>query len=98
MRIFYAHTLYETNRDPPMSDLYNTNAPKKAANVSINSDLLQEAKILKINLSATLEQELVHLIRQKRRAQWLKENRPALDDYNAFVEKHGVFSDGLRQF
>ena len=81
-----------------MSDFYNTNAPKKAANVSINSDLLREAKILKINLSAPLEQQLVHLIRQKRRAQWLKENRPALDDYNAFVEEHGVFSDGLRQF
>jgi antitoxin CcdA len=81
-----------------MSDLYNTNASKKATNVSINSELLQEAKILKINLSATLEQELVRLIKQKRRAQWLKENRPALDDYNAFVEKHGVFSDGLRQF
>ena len=81
-----------------MSDLYNTNASKKATNVSINSELLREAKILKINLSATLEQELVRLIKQKRRAQWLKENRPALDDYNAFVEKHGVFSDGLRQF
>jgi antitoxin CcdA len=81
-----------------MSDLYNNNAPKKAANVSINSDLLREAKILKINLSATLEQQLVHLIRQKRRAQWIKENRPALDAYNAFVEEHGVFSDGLRQF
>ena len=81
-----------------MSDLYNTKASKKATNVSINSELLQEAKVLKINLSATLEQELVRLIRQKRRAQWLKENRPALDDYNAFVEKHGVFSDGLRQF
>ena len=81
-----------------MSDLYNNNAPKKAANVSINSDLLREAKILKINLSATLEQQLVHLIRQKRRAQWTKENRPALDAYNAFVEEHGVFSDGLRQF
>lgn len=81
-----------------MSNFFNTNAPKKAANVSINSDLLQEAKILKINLSATLEQQLVHLIRQKRRAQWLKENRLALDDYNAFVDKHGVFSDGLRQF
>jgi antitoxin CcdA len=81
-----------------MSDFYNTNAPKKAANVSINSDLLQQAKVLKINLSATLEDELAYLIRQKRRAQWLDENRPALDDYNAFVEKHGTFSDGLRQF
>ena len=81
-----------------MRDFYNTNAAKKAANVSINSDLLQQAKVLKINLSATLEDELAHLIRQKRRAQWLDENRPALEDYNAFVEKHGVFSDGLRQF
>lgn len=81
-----------------MSNLYNTNAPKKAANVSINSDLLQQAKVLKINLSATLEYELAQLIRQKRRAQWLDENRTALDDYNAFVDKHGVFSDGLRQF
>jgi antitoxin CcdA len=81
-----------------MSDFYNIDAPKKAANVSINSDLLQQAKALKINLSATLEQELVHLIRQKQRAQWLEENQRALDDYNTFVAKHGVFSDGLRQF
>jgi len=81
-----------------LSDFYNTNAAKKAANVSINSDLLQQAKVLKINLSATLEDELARLIRQKRRAQWLDENRPALDDYNAFVKKHGVFSDGLLQF
>jgi len=82
----------------PMSNVYNTNASKKAVNVSVNSDLLQQAKTLKINLSATLEDELAHLIRQKQRAQWLDENRSALDDYNAFVEKHGVFSDGLRQF
>jgi antitoxin CcdA len=81
-----------------MNDCYNSNAPKKAANVSINSDLLQQAKDLKINLSATLEEQLAHLIRRKRRAQWLDENRRAMDDYNAFVEKHGVFSDGLRQF
>ena len=81
-----------------MSDFYNTTAPKKAANVSINSDLLHQAKVLKINLSATLENELASLIRQKRRAQWLDENRAALADYNAFVEKHGTFSDGLRQF
>ena len=28
----------------------------------------------------------------------LKENEPSLDAYNAFVAKHGVFSDGLRGF
>jgi len=66
-----------------MSDFYTTNAPKEAANVSINSDLLQQAKALEINLSATLEREHAHLIRQRRRAQWLEKNRPALDDYIA---------------
>ena len=37
---------------------YNTQAPKKPTNVSINSDLLQKAKSLNINLSATLEHAL----------------------------------------
>ena len=29
---------------------------------------------------------------------WLKRNRAALDAYNEYAEKHGVFSDGLRSF
>jgi post-segregation antitoxin (ccd killing protein) len=33
-----------------------------------------------------------------RAEQWLKENKPSLNAYNAFVEKYGVFSDGLRGF
>ena len=99
MRITYAHTPYETDRGyQPYERFLRYQCPKKAANVSINSDLLQQAKILEINLLANLEAELAHLIRQKRRAQWLDDNRPALDAYNALVEKHGVFSDGQRQF
>ena len=39
-----------------MQDLYDINAPKKATNLSLNSDLLQKARSLKVNLSATLEQ------------------------------------------
>ena len=33
-----------------------------------------------------------------RAEQWLKDNKSSLDAYNAFVEKRGVFSDGLRGF
>ena len=33
-----------------------------------------------------------------RSEQWLKENKPSLDAYNAFVAKLGVFSDGVRAF
>lgn len=30
--------------------------------------------------------------------EWLAENRTAIVEYNQFVEKNGVFSDGLRSF
>ena len=41
-----------------MQDLYAVHAPKKATNLRVNSDLLQKARDLKVNLSATLEQAL----------------------------------------
>jgi len=31
-------------------------------------------------------------------ARWLAENADALTDANAFLERHGLWSDGLRQF
>lgn len=37
-----------------MTAVYNPNTPKKAANFSINSELLQQAKELWINLSSIL--------------------------------------------
>ena len=78
--------------------VYNQAAPKKSANLSINADLLQQAKQLNINLSQTLEQHLAEIIRQAQRSQWLAENKNALDGYNRRIEKHGTFSDGLRRF
>jgi antitoxin CcdA len=73
-------------------------APKKSANLSINADLLQQAKQLNINLSQTLEQHLAKIVRQVKSEQWLAENRNALDEYNRRIETRGTFSDGLRQF
>ena len=78
--------------------IFNQAAPKKSANLSINADLLQQAKQLNINLSQTLEQHLAEIVRQAQRSQWLAENKDALDDYNRRMEKHGTFSDGLRRF
>ena len=56
---------------------YNPHAPKRAANLSVNSDLLNKAKDLDINLSATLEQALTEAVKQKQLEQWLAENRNA---------------------
>lgn len=81
-----------------MRTAYNPQAPKRAANLSINADLLSKAKELDINLSATLEQALIEILRKRKRDQWVAENKAAIEAYNEHVDKHGAFSDGLRSF
>lgn len=78
--------------------LYNVNAPKKSTNLSINSDLLRQAKDHHINLSKALEQRLVEILLEEKRRQWKEENRDAIEAYNRRIEAGGMFSDGLRRF
>lgn len=80
---------------PPM---YDSQAPKKATNLSVNSDLLNKAKALDINLSAALEQALAQLLKQRQQEQWLRENRAAIAAYNQEVAAQGTFGDTLRSF
>lgn len=77
---------------------FDTSAPKKAANLSINSDLLRQAKELHINLSQTVEAHLANLVREAKQHQWLAENADFIKAYNERIEKEGVFSEGLRGF
>jgi antitoxin CcdA len=81
-----------------MQTAFNPGAPKKAANLSVNSELLNLAKALHINLSATLERALAEAIRDKQRQQWLHDNRQSIEDYNRRIEAEGCFSDSLRNF
>ena len=81
-----------------MKSLINGNAQKKATNLSINKDLLAEARTLKINLSATLEQAITEKVRRERRKQWLEDNQQAIDNCNELAEKNGLFADKHRIF
>ena len=81
-----------------MEHVYDRSAPKKAANLSINRDLLMQARDLEINLSQTFERHLEEVVAQRLRELWLEENRSALEDFNRRIAKRGVFSDGLRKF
>lgn len=81
-----------------MVDLYNLAAPKKATNLSVNSDLLEKARDLKVNLSATLEQALTDKLKPVEAAKWKGENRTAAEAYNEFVEENGSLSDDYREF
>lgn len=81
-----------------MKSLYDRNSPKKAVNLTVNSDLLKTVKKFKINLSFTLEKALVEVLLNKRKELWIETNKGAIMSYNERVEKEGIFSDGVRNF
>ncbi len=81
-----------------MKALYDFDAPKKATNLSLNSDLLKRTRALNINLSATLEQALKDKLKSIEAKKWVKENKNAIKAYNNFVEENGCFSDEYREF
>jgi antitoxin CcdA len=80
------------------ASLYNPKAPRKSTNLSINSDLLRQAKEYRINLSKALEQRLAEMLVEEKRRQWREENQDAIEAYNRRIEANGVFSEGLRGF
>ena len=81
-----------------MQTVYDINSPKKATNLSVNSDLLKKARSLKINLSATLEHALVSDIKNYERNKWQLENKEAIKALNNLAEDNGLFSDSYRDF
>ena len=81
-----------------MQPLIDSSAPKKATNLSINKELLAEARKLNINLSATLEQALIKKVRSERRRQWLEDNQKAIVTCNELAEENGLFADKHRIF
>lgn len=81
-----------------MKNTYDTQAPKKAANLSLNSELLAEAKRLNINLSATMEKALEKEVSKRLKDEWLEQNAEAIEACNELTDQHGLFSDSYRTF
>jgi antitoxin CcdA len=73
-------------------------ARKAPTNLSLGVDLVERAKALGLNLSAVVETALAKAILEADQARWLAENDAAIDYYNAFVEKHGLFGEEFRGF
>ncbi|MEW5729934.1 MAG: type II toxin-antitoxin system CcdA family antitoxin [Pseudomonadota bacterium] len=81
-----------------MNALFDPKSPKKACNVSVNEDLLRQARELGINLSQALEEELVRRVREAKAKAWAEENREAIESQTRWIEKHGLLSDHFRMF
>jgi antitoxin CcdA len=66
--------------------------------LSLRIDLVHRAKALDLNLSDVVEDALEKAILAAEQTRWLAENNDAIEYYNAFVEKHGLFGEEFRQF
>ncbi|EFB2829180.1 type II toxin-antitoxin system CcdA family antitoxin [Escherichia sp. 93.0816] len=71
---------------------------KKPVNVSLPPEILEEARKLKLNLSAVLTEALLEKILQNQRETWLRENKESVDAVNQWVDENGSFSDYQRSF
>src|SRR5579872_5861032 len=65
-------------------------ASRRPTNVTLHANLIAEAKQLGINISEACETGLRDRVAQARRQRWLEENREAIEDYNARIERHGL--------
>jgi antitoxin CcdA len=77
---------------------FDRSARKRPTNLTVNEDLLRQARELGINLSQAFEQKLEELVRAAKAARWAEENREAIEAHNRFVAEHGVFGDKYRAF
>ncbi len=77
---------------------YDPRAPRKATNVTVNTSLLELARDEGRNLSRLLEERLIEVLVERRRASWASENEEAIDRYNQRVLGRGAFGDRLRRF
>ncbi len=66
---------------------------KRAVNLFVDSELLDEARRMRINVSDTLEQRLRTIVQSELEKRWLEANRAAIEAYNRDVAEHGLLSD-----
>jgi antitoxin CcdA len=69
---------------------------KRAVNLFVDTELLDEARRLRINISEKLEHRLRSIVRAEQEKRWLDENREAIASINSFIDQHGLLASKLR--
>ena len=70
-----------------------TKAPKpqrKATNLSIDQNLVAEAKALDLNVSRLAEEGIAAAVREEKTRRWKEEKREAMEAWNEWVRENGL--------
>lgn len=71
---------------------------RKPTNLSLNRQLLEEARALDVNLSRAAEEGLRAAVKAEKERQWKEENRETMEAINEWVEENGLPLAQFRQF
>jgi antitoxin CcdA len=71
---------------------------RKATNLSLDIEIVADARDLGINLSRTCEDALRKEIATERRRRWQEENKEAIAAWNVWAENNELPLDKYRQF
>ena len=81
-----------------MGDNDRVPVARRPTNVSLDSDLLRDARELGVNVSRACEQGLAEEVRKRKWAKWQEDNRESIEAYNRYIEKHGCMSEYFHDF
>ena len=78
-----------------MKSSYNRAARKRAVNMTLNEDLVAQARSMTNNLSEVIETLLAgYVVEEKqRRAAEAQSVRATIETWNRFADEHGSFAD-----
>jgi antitoxin CcdA len=70
--------------------LRSDEGPKRPVNLSLNAKVLDRARELGLNVSATVDALLAEEVRRVYWERWNEENKDAIAHYNARIAKEGL--------
>ncbi len=76
----------------------NAHSPRKATNLSLDANLIQDARDLGVNLSRAAEEGVRKAVAEEKGKRWLDENRAAIESSNAYVRENDLPLARYRQF
>jgi len=72
--------------------------PRRATNVSLSSELVEQARALGVSVSRACEAGLAAEVKKVREAKWIEENWEAIQSWNAWADEHGLPLAKYRMF
>lgn len=74
------------------------NSPKRAANLSLNAEVLDRARELGMNISQTVDELLAKEVQRRYWERWNADNEAAIAAYNERIEREGLPLAQYRSF